>query len=153
MPTLTVTFASPIAGSPTRKAEIACLVTDLVERLLGKRRALAAVTVTEIAAADWWIGGRSLAESGAAAHQVVVRVTQGTNTKAEKARFVAAAHQGLIDLLGPSRPESYVIVEEIPADGWGWGGETQERRSVADALGREEETALVFDAYRRFGIR
>ena len=95
----------------------------------------------------------SLAELGQASHRTVIRVTEGTNTKAEKARFVAAVHEGMARLLGPMRPESYVVVEEVRADAWGWGGETQEHRAVAEALAREAETAMVFDGYRRFGVR
>ena len=153
MPSLTIAYSTPLPAVAGRKAEVARLVTDLTERHLGKRRPLTAVTVSEIPAADWFIGGRALADLGQASHHVVVRVTEGTNTKVEKARFLAAVHDGLARLLGPSRPESYVIVEEVRADAWGWGGETQERRSIAETLAGEAETALVFDAYRRFGVR
>ena len=153
MPSLTVAYSSPHATAAGRKAEVARLVTDLTARHLGKKRPLTAVTVTEIAAEDWFIGGRSLAELGQASHRVVVRVTEGTNTKAEKTSFVAAVHAALSGLLGPSRPESYVIVDEVRADAWGFGGETQEHRGIAEVLAAQAETSLVFDTYRRFGVR
>lgn len=153
MPSLTVAYATPAPAGPSRKAEVARLLLDLTERLLGKKRALTAITVTEIDPADWFVGGASLAELGRASHHVVVRVTEGTNTKAEKAKYVAAVHDGLARLLGPSRPESYVVVDEVRADAWGFGGETQEHRAVAEKLAAEAETAAVFDTYRRFGVR
>jgi 4-oxalocrotonate tautomerase len=153
MPSLTIAYSTPLPSSPTRKGEVARLLTDLTERHLGKQGPLTAVTVTEVPAEDWFVAGRSLADLGRASHHVVVRVTEGTNTKAEKARFLAAVHTDLGRLLGPSRPESYVIVEEVRADAWGYGGETQEYRAIAGKLAGEAETALVFDAYRRFGVR
>jgi len=153
MPSLTVAYTTPGPADPARKAAIAELLLDLTERILTKKRALTAITVTETPAGDWFVGGASLADLGQASHRVVVRVTEGTNTKAEKARYVAAVHDGLGRLLGPLRPESYVVVEEVRADAWGWGGETQERRAIADQLAKEEETARVFDGYRRFGVR
>jgi 4-oxalocrotonate tautomerase len=153
MPSLTIAYSTPLAPSPTRKGEVARLLTELTERHLGKARPLTAVTVAEIAAEDWFVGGRSLADLGQASHHVVVRVTEGTNTKAEKARFLAAVHDGLAHLLGRSRPESYVIVEEVRADAWGYGGETQEYRTVAAKLADESAASQVFDAYRRFGVR
>ena len=153
MPSLTVSYATPLPDAAGRRAEVARLLTDLTERHLGKSRPLTAVVVSEVGVVDWFVGGRALADLGQASHRVVVRVTEGTNTKAEKARFIAAVHEGMARLLGPSRPESYVVVEEVRADAWGWGGETQERRTVAEALAKEAETALVFDSYRRFGVR
>ncbi|MDK9698373.1 MAG: tautomerase family protein [Siculibacillus sp.] len=153
MPSLTVDFSTPRPGAATLTAEVASLVLDLTERHLGKKRALTAVSVAERPAATWFVGGASLAELGQASHRTVIRVTEGTNTKAEKARFVAAVHEGMGRLLGPMRPESYVVVEEVRADAWGWGGETQEHRAVAEKLAGEAEAALVFDAYRRFGVR
>lgn len=153
MPSLDVTYAIPSGEAGARKVAVANLVLDLTERLLGKKRALTAVTLVEVPAADWFIGGRSAADLGQATYRVVARVTEGTNTKAEKARWIAAVHDGLVRLLGPTRPESYAVVEEVRADAWGWGGETQEHRAVAEALASKAETELVFDGYRRFGIR
>ena len=153
MPSLTIAYSTPFAATPSRRGEVARLLTVLTERHLGKQGPLTAVTVTEVPPEDWFVGGRSLADLGEASHHVVVRVTEGTNTKSEKARFLAAVHADLGRLLGPSRPESYVVVDEIRADAWGFGGETQEYRAIAGKLAGEAETALVFDAYRRFGVR
>lgn len=155
MPSLTVHYATPTAAAEgaDRKGAVARLLADLTVRHLGKKQPLTAVLVEELSPADWYVGGRSLAELELASHHVVVRVTEGTNTKAEKARYIAAVHRGLGDILGPSRPESYVIVEEVCADAWGWGGVTQEHRGIAATLDRETETSMVFDTYRRFGIR
>lgn len=153
MPSLTIDYSTPRPGTASLGAEVAHLLLDLTERHLGKKRALTAISVAERPAATWFVGGASLAELGQASHRTVIRVTEGTNTKTEKARFVAAVHEGMARLLGPMRAESYVVVEEVRADAWGWGGETQERRAVAEALAKEGETALVFDGYRRFGIR
>jgi len=33
-------------------------------------------------------------------------------------------------LLGPLHPESYILVREVKADAYGYGGRTQERRYV-----------------------
>jgi 4-oxalocrotonate tautomerase len=153
MPSLDVVYATPSPEAAGRKQAVANLVLDLTERLLGKARAPTAVTVAEVAARDWFVGGASLANLDRASHRTIVRVTEGTVTKAEKARWIAAVHEGMGRLLGPMRPESYAIVEEVRADAWGWGGETQEHRAIATALAGEAEASLVFDAYRRFGVR
>lgn len=155
MPILTVRYSTPVATADAgaRKGAVARRLSELTERLLSKKRAVTAVIVEEVAATDWFIGDQSLVDLGRASHHVVVRVTEGTNTKAEKARFIAAVHEGMEALLGSIRPESYVVVEEVRADAWGYGGETQEHRAIAAVLAKDAETALVFDGYRRFGIR
>lgn len=156
MPTLTVRYATPLpptSATADRKGAVARRLSELTERLLSKKRAVTAVIVEEVAASDWFIGDRSLADLGRGSHHVVVRVTEGTNTKAEKARYIAAVHEAMAGLLGDIRPESYVVVEEVRADAWGFGGETQEHRAVAETLAKEAETELIFDGYRRFGIR
>jgi 4-oxalocrotonate tautomerase len=55
-------------------------------------------------------------------------VTEGTNTPAEKAAMVAATHAALAEAL-PGLPEAtYVVIREIAAEGWGYGGRTQAER-------------------------
>lgn len=64
-------------------------------------------------------------------------ITQGTNTAMEKVEFIEAAFAELRRQLGyggPLDPASYVIVRELPATDWGYGGQTQQaRRRVAAA--------------------
>ena len=51
-----------------------------------------------------------------------------TNTKAEKARYIAEAFAAFEGLLGALHPESYVYVQDVRATGYGFGGRTQEYR-------------------------
>ena len=152
MPFIDVLIAShPLDDA--RLGEIARRLTGLSTRLLGKAEALTAVAVRVVPPQAWFVGGRSLAEAATASFQVRIRVTEGTVDKEQKAAFVAAVAEAMAGLLGPVRPESYVIVDEVPADAWGWSGVTQEHRAIAAKIEREAERATVFDAYRRFGIR
>lgn len=152
MPFIDVLIASPALDDATI-GEAARRLTRLSTRHLGKDEAVTAVAVRTVAPQAWFVGERSLVEHAAASFQVTIRVTAGTNDKEEKAAFVAAAAREMTQLLGPVRPESYVIVEEVPADAWGYDGITQEERVIARRLERAGTEGAVFDAYRRFGIR
>lgn len=152
MPFIDVLIASP-ALDDTLIGEVARRLTTLSSHHLGKAEAVTAVAVRAVAPQAWFVGARSLADHAAASFQVTIRVTEGTNDKEEKAAFVAATAQTMTQLLGPVRPESYVIVDEVPADAWGFDGITQEERVVARRLERAGTEAVVFDAYRQFGIR
>jgi 4-oxalocrotonate tautomerase len=122
-----------LAGEPdpALTPRLAEAVTRLTAAHLGKDPAVTAVAVEYLPRRQWFIAGRSTQELGRPAFFLDVRVTDGTNTKDEKARFVAAAFAALDQLLGGADLESYVHVDDVRADGYGYGGLTQERRYVA----------------------
>jgi hypothetical protein len=57
-----------------------------------------------------------------------------TTVERSKAAFVAAAFQSMEKLLGPLHGESYVHVDDVRGDAYGYGGLTQERRYIAAQL-------------------
>lgn len=129
MPTLQLRITPP---QPTeRLASLAQRLTALSTEILGKREDVTAVTIDELWPGRWFVGGRSPRQATA---MLEIRITQGTNTEAEKADFVAAAYQELQRQLGALEEASYVVVQEVPAANWGYGGRTQAaRRLVATA--------------------
>jgi len=97
MPTLQLRVA-PLQN-PERHAALAQALTDLTAR--------------------WFIGGQATAHPTAL---LQIHITAGTNTEAEKARFVAQAFAELQRQLGagqPLAPASYVTVRGLPATDWG----------------------------------
>ena len=108
-----------------RTAEAAA---ELTATLLHKDRALTAVVVEFIEPAHWFIGGRALAAGGPRSYHWLVSITDETNTKAEKARYIAAVHAAMGELLGEVAEHSYVHVADWRASAYGYGGLTQEHR-------------------------
>ncbi len=104
-------------------------LTRITAHTLGKRAEVTAVTVTELPAAQWFVGGAPVQRPTA---YLDISITQGTNTVEQKAAFVAAAFEEIERQLGAAlEPASYVSVHELPATDWGYGGQTQAgRRSV-----------------------
>ncbi|QJW84937.1 4-oxalocrotonate tautomerase [Ramlibacter terrae] len=126
MPTLQLKI-SPVQ-SAERHALLAQALTAITGRVLGKRAEVTAVLVDELPARRWFIGG-GVPEHATALLEI--RITAGTNTPAEKAAFIEAAFAELQQQLGPLEPASYVVVHELPATDWGYGGRTQEARRHA----------------------
>jgi 4-oxalocrotonate tautomerase len=133
MPLITVTYSSSRA-TPSLKADIAAAVTELTAEILHKDPKVTAIIVKSVAAADWFAGGRSLAEQKLASFWLDIHVTEGTNTKDEKAAYLAAMFERMGELLGPLHNESYLHVDEVRGDAYGFGGLTQERRYIAGKL-------------------
>ena len=108
-----------------RAAEVAA---ELTAGLLHKDRALTAVVIDFIEPAHWFIAGRALAAGGPRSYHWMVSITDETNTKAEKARYIAAVHAAMGELLGEVAEHSYVHVADLRASAYGYGGQTQEFR-------------------------
>lgn len=128
MPMITVDVAGEPDGPLAER--IAEVVAGLTARVLGKDPRVTAVAVSWVPRRQWFVAGQSTAARGRPAFFVDVRISDGTNTKDEKARFVAEVFAALERLLGPVEAESYVHVDDVRADAYGYGGLTQERRYV-----------------------
>jgi len=133
MPLITVTYSSS-RHSPSLKADIAAGVTELTAKILQKDPKVTAIIVKSVDATEWFAGGTSLAEQKLASFWLDIHVTEGTNTKDEKAAYIAAMFKRMGELLGPLHHESYLHVDEVRGDAYGFGGLTQERRYIAGTI-------------------
>lgn len=133
MPLITVSYTTS-RRSASLKADIASTVSELTARILHKDPKVTAIIVKSVDADDWFAGGKSLAEHNLASYWIDIHVTEGTNTKDEKAAYLAAMFQRMAEILGPLHPETYLHVDEVKGDAYGFGGLTQERRYIAGKL-------------------
>jgi 4-oxalocrotonate tautomerase len=133
MPLITVTYSS-LRQTLSLKADIAAGVTELTAKILHKDPKVTAIIVKSVDAADWFAGGQSLAEQKLASFWLDIHITEGTNTKDEKAAYIAAMFKRMGELFGPLHNESYLHVDEVRGDAYGFGGLTQERRYIAGKL-------------------
>lgn len=133
MPLITVSYATS-RQSPSLKADIANAVSELTAKILHKDPKVTAIIVRSVDAGDWFAGGKSLAEQKLASYWIDIHVTEGTNTKDEKAAYLAAMFKRMAEILGPLHPETYLHVDEVKGDAYGFGGLTQERRYIAGKL-------------------
>ena len=107
MPLITITTASP-NRQVSKKARIAAEINRLSSNLLHKDPKVTAVIVTSVDPDDWFCGGRSLTDVGLASFWLDIHIVDGTNTKDEKAAFIAATFEAMGKILGPLHEESYV---------------------------------------------
>jgi len=134
MPLITLRYTTE-KTSPTLKADLVAAASGLAAEILHKDPKVTAVIVEAADPADWFAGGVSLGEQKLASFWLDIRIVDGTNTKDEKAAYVAAVFKRMGELLGPLHNESYVHVNDVRADAYGFGGLTQERSYIARKLG------------------
>jgi len=110
-------------------------LTRLGNEVLHNRADVTSVVFQRIAANDWWVGGEA---SDQVLMQLDMRITQGTNTEAEKTAFIAQAFDLLLQHSVDGQQlhaTSYISVQELPASDWGYGGLTQQQlRELAQRL-------------------
>jgi len=130
MPMITIRYAARTVGPETGR-RLAALASRLASERLGKDPAVTAVLVEAADPAGWFVAGRSLAEHGLGAYWLDIKVTAGTNTKAETSAFLAALHGEMEALLGPLHEESYALVHAADGHAYGYGGRSQDGRWAA----------------------
>ncbi len=126
MPILNVKVSAQRSAEMTQK--ISDTLLELTSRILGKDPKVTAIAIDYVDPADWIVGGQTLAAQGRHSVYFDIKVTDETNTKAEKAQYIAEAFEAFAALLGNLHEESYIYVQDVRAATYGYGGKTQEYR-------------------------
>src|SRR4051794_22011207 len=92
---------------------VAELLLDLTTRILKKKRELTAIVIDFVPPEQWVVGGTTLAEQHKRSFYFDIKIVDGTNTKDEKAAYVAAAFEAFGRLLGDLHDESYVYIHDV----------------------------------------
>lgn len=126
MPYISVQLSKP--ASPAETVLLANGITDIMTRILRKKRELVSVSIDSIPASQWFIGGQNMAEQGETTAFVSTRITQDTNTVEEKSAAIAAIYSLLTEVMGTLAEASYIVLECLPVTDWGYSGRTQASR-------------------------
>lgn len=108
--------------------QVATAASALTARLLHKDPALTAVVIDFVPATQWFVAGQRLSGGTRRSYHWSVSITDETNTKTEKAAYLAAVHQAMDELLHGAVEHSYIHVVDARAAAYGYGGRTQEWR-------------------------
>jgi 4-oxalocrotonate tautomerase len=107
---------------------ICALLSELTTRILGKDPQVTSIAIDYVDPNDWLVGGKSLSEQKKSSVYFDIKITDETNTKAEKAAYIREAFAAFSELLGDLHEESYIYVQDVRAAAYGYGGKTQEFR-------------------------
>lgn len=126
MPILNVKVSAK--KSPELIQKITTLLLDLTTGILQKKPEVTAIVIDFVEHDCWIVGGKPLSAHGKNSFYFDIKITDETNTKDEKARYIKAAFEGFASLLGNLHEESYIHIEDVRAASYGFGGFTQEYR-------------------------
>jgi 4-oxalocrotonate tautomerase len=126
MPYLNVRLGGEPLGDEAKQALLTRL-TELMETVMGKDREVTVVTIDDTPNRRWAAAGRPLANDARMA-QVDIKITRGTNDDDDKQRMIGAATTALMEIAGDCVGPIYVVIDELPADSWGYDGLSQAER-------------------------
>ena len=136
---VTVATAEP---SSALAESIARSITDITTSVLHKKADVVVISVDFFSPGLWFVGGKSTIGSARSGFFLEIRISDGTNTKDEKALYIAEAFAEMDRLLGGVHAESYVHVHDAKSDAYGYGGVTQEERHLHRRLGSESREPI-----------
>lgn len=121
-----------ISGEPVQETadKVIAFLTRYTSEILGKRIEVISVAIEFIPANHWAIGGIGLSAQSLASFYLDIKITDGTNTKNEKAVYVQKIFSEFESVLGKLNQASYIVIDDVRADAWGFAGETQEFRYI-----------------------
>lgn len=128
MPILNVKISQPASDRLTH--DVSEMLLELTTRILRKKRELTSIAIDYVPPEHWVVGGSTLAAQGKNSFYFDIKVVDGTNTKDEKAQYIAEAFAAFGKLLGSLHEESYIYVHDVRAEAYGFGGLTQEYRYI-----------------------
>ena len=105
--------------------------TLLMNTIMGKRREVTVVHIEESEPQQWSTNARPLTTHEPTGAYVDIKVTDGTNTPEEKAEMISQTVKMLKDIVGTIQEACYVVIDDIPANSWGYNGKTQAARAAS----------------------
>lgn len=109
---------------------VANRLTNITAEELNKKPEVIAITIAFIEEKNWFVNRESLEKQGKKSFYLDIKITDSTNLKQEKENYIKAVFGLMEETLENLHEESYVYVEEVHADAYGYGGKTQEYRYI-----------------------
>jgi len=122
--------------NPDLARELVMTISSLTKEILNKKPEVTVVTVSFIPDYLWFVNSESLAELKKNSFFVTIKISDSTNLKDDKAKFIEAVHNSLAKLIGNIHPVSYVAIEEMKADAYGYEGLTIEYRIINNKISK-----------------
>ena len=115
---------------PALAKELAKNITTLTKDILYKRSEVTVVTVSFIPDYLWFVNSESLSELQQKSFHLTIKISDSTNLKDDKSKYIDAIHKSLNSILGNIHPISYTAIEEMKADAYGYEGLTIEFKII-----------------------
>lgn len=118
--------------NPALAQELVKEIGRLTKEILNKKPEVTVVTLSFVPEHLWFVNAVSLAELKIKSFHLNIKISDSTNLKTDKAKYIEAVHQSLISILGNVHPVSYTAIHEMKADAYGYEGLTIEYKIITN---------------------
>ncbi len=115
----------------TQQNRLYAQTTSLMNTIMGKRPEVTVVHIQESEPHLWSTNASALCANSPVGAYVDIKVTEGTNTPEEKAEMISETVKMLKEIVGVVQEACYVVIDDIPANSWGYNGKTQAERAAS----------------------
>ena len=110
--------------------KIVAVLMSHTNTVLGKKPEVTSIDIEFVSPDKWFVGGTRVSEQNSVTFYLDIKITEGTNTKSEKAKYVQEVFKDIESIVGSITPASYIVIHDVRADSWGFQGRTQESRFI-----------------------
>lgn len=114
--------------------KVVSLLMEQTSATLGKKADVTSISVEFVPEESWFIGGVPLSAKNTVTFNLDIKITEGTNTKGEKAAYIQNVFSGMESILGELEAASYITIHDVKGDSWGFSGKTQEYRYIQSQI-------------------
>jgi len=119
MPYINITIHSSLTDQQADRLSRGTIQS--MSQSMGMNQDAISVAIQDSNATRWTINGQSEMQTVF----IEIFTTIGTNSPRQKARLIEDLHALLVEIFGPITEASYIVIHEIPAQNWGYAGQTQ----------------------------
>ena len=123
-------FKTSTKLSDEQKKDIVDILMENTTTVLGKKAEVTAISIESIDNKDWFINSNSLEFLNEQTFYLNIKITDGTNTKNQKALYIKNVFEQLSKVFENISEASYIVIDDVNADSWGFSGKTQEYRYI-----------------------
>ena len=117
---------------PTLARQLVKEIGCLTKEVLNKKPEVTVVTISFVPDYLWFVNSVFLAELKTKSFHLEIKISDSTNLKTDKAKYIDAVHSSLTTILGNVHPVSYTAIQEIKADAYGYEGLTIEYKLITN---------------------
>lgn len=118
-----------VQKSDELREKITNTVLENTTTILNKKADVTSILVEFVPQNSWSVGGKDCIT-----FYLDIKITKGTNTKEQKANYIKKCYKDFQELLGEITPASYIVIDEVDGDFWGFEGLTQEYRYIQSKI-------------------
>lgn len=129
MPYINIRLGTTLDASQQR--QLHAQTASLMKTIMGKRQEVTVVHIQESEPHFWSTNAAALDTNKPVGAYVEIKVTKGTNTPEEKSEMISETVNMLKNIVGVVQEACYVVIDDIPANSWGYDGKTQAERAAS----------------------